>query len=1098
MTDAPKAPAKRRRPVWRLLVYTSVLCVVLAFGVLAGAFYLVGHAFAAPAWLQARIEARIAQELPEARVNLGEILLVAGDGLAPQVRLRAVNVRTPEGVEIVQLSEFSATVSGASLLRGVVQPRAVSLSGVFATLRRSADGRIALQSGIGARSATREAATLPDLIGQLDTLLETPSLSALEAVDLRAVTLRFIDVRADREWTVDGGRMQVMRAGGELALSADLAVLSGGTGVATLAANYTSRIGETAAEFGVSFNGVAAGDIAVQGPAFAWLDALRAPISGSVRSGLYSDGSIAPLNATLQIGAGVVQPTPASQPIPFEGVRSYFRYDPAEGLLRFDDLSVDSEWISGQASGTAQLGVDEDAAFSNMVGQIVLSDLRASPTDLYAEPVEIAQTDVDFRLTLNPFQVRLGRLQVSDAGQTLLASGDIRADQTGWSVDLDAQMDGLAPERLLALWPRSVKTRTRQWLEDNLLSADVRNVDAALRLEPALKPLVYVAFDYSDAQVRFVKAMPPITQGRGHFSLLDNRLVISLDDGDVVAPQGGTIKVGGSSFIIPDVGVKDGAPAVVRLATNSTATAALSLLNLPPLQVMDKAGMAVDLADGRAVMEGTLALPLKKGTQPSDVTYHVAGELRDVRSDTLVKGRQLAAKTMRLEATNTQLAISGPGTLDGVGFDGRWTQPIGPGSQRSALRGSIELTGRALDTFGIALPDGMVGGSGTGALTLDFARGQAPRYALQSNLRGLRLNVPQVGWTKAARQTGTLRVEGQLGTAPTVETLALEAPGLNARGDVTLRAGGALNRVRFNRLQVGNWLDIPVDLIGQGAGRPVQVVLRGGSLDLRRAEFGSAGGGGANNGAAAPPMQVNLDRLQITDKIALTGLAGSFGTARGLDGSFVAALNGATRVQGRVLPQNGRSAIRLTSDDAGGVLRSAGLLRQIVGGSLDLNLLPVGSGGAFDGRVTARDIRVKDAPGIAGLLNAISVVGLINEMNGDGIYFDTVQGDFRLTSDRLTLIEASAVGASMGLSMDGIYALGSNQIAMQGVITPIYLLNGIGSVLTRRGEGLFGFNYALNGTATKPEVSVNPLSALAPGGLRDILRRPKTRLPEVE
>jgi hypothetical protein len=278
------------------------------------------------------------------------------------------------------------------------------------------------------------------------------------------------------------------------------------------------------------------------------------------------------------------------------------------------------------------------------------------------------------------------------------------------------------------------------------------------------------------------------------------------------------------------------------------------------------------------------------------------------------------------------------------------------------------------------------------------------------------------------------------------------------------------------------------------------VVLRGGTLDLQRAKFGSSGGagGGGGSGGAAPPIKVNLDRLQITDTIALTGLAGEFGTAKGLDGAFVAALNGGTRVRGRVLPQGRRSAIRLTSNDAGGVLRSAGLLKQIQGGTLELNLLPVGNGGAFDGRVTAKAIRVKDAPGIAALLNAVSVVGLINEMNGDGIYFDTVEGDFRLTSDRLTLAKASAVGASMGLSMDGVYALRSNQIAMQGVITPVYLLNGIGSVLTRKGEGLFGFNYTLTGPATQPNVSVNPLSALAPGGLRDVLRAPQTQLPPVD
>jgi hypothetical protein len=59
---------------------------------------------------------------------------------------------------------------------------------------------------------------------------------------------------------------------------------------------------------------------------------------------------------------------------------------------------------------------------------------------------------------------------------------------------------------------------------------------------------------------------------------------------------------------------------------------------------------------------------------------------------------------------------------------------------------------------------------------------------------------------------------------------------------------------------------------------------------------------------------------------------------------------------------------------------------------------------------------------------------------------------------------------------------------MQGVVSPIYLLNGIGAMFTRRGEGVFGFNYTLRGTAEDPQIDVNPLSILTPGMFREIFR----------
>jgi hypothetical protein len=303
-----------------------------------------------------------------------------------------------------------------------------------------------------------------------------------------------------------------------------------------------------------------------------------------------------------------------------------------------------------------------------------------------------------------------------------------------------------------------------------------------------------------------------------------------------------------------------------------------------------------------------------------------------------------------------------------------------------------------------------------------------------------------------------------------------------------------LDRVRFDTLTVGNWLNIPVDLLGQGPGKQVQVVVRGGSLDLRRAEFGKS----KPSGIQGPPMLLELNRLQVTDKIALTDMRGRFDLARGLDGRFTANLNGGTSVSGRVVPQNGRSAIQLTSADAGGILRSANIIKQVRGGNLSLTLLPVGSGGAFDGRALISNVTIKDAPAIAALVNAVSVVGLVNELNGDGIYFDAVEADFRLTPNRVTLLQASATGASLGIYMDGIFATDSGRMDLQGVISPVYLLNGLGSFLTRKGEGLVGFNYTLGGTAKNPAVSVNPLSALAPGFLRDLFRAPPPELPSVE
>jgi hypothetical protein len=82
--------------------------------------------------------------------------------------------------------------------------------------------------------------------------------------------------------------------------------------------------------------------------------------------------------------------------------------------------------------------------------------------------------------------------------------------------------------------------------------------------------------------------------------------------------------------------------------------------------------------------------------------------------------------------------------------------------------------------------------------------------------------------------------------------------------------------------------------------------------------------------------------------------------------------------------------------------------------------------------------------------------------------------------------------------MDGVYDLSRGILNMRGVISPIYLINAVGSILTRKGEGVIGFSYTLKGPAADPTVQVNPLSGLAPGILREIFRGAQPTMPGEE
>ena len=100
--------------------------------------------------------------------------------------------------------------------------------------------------------------------------------------------------------------------------------------------------------------------------------------------------------------------------------------------------------------------------------------------------------------------------------------------------------------------------------------------------------------------------------------------------------------------------------------------------------------------------------------------------------------------------------------------------------------------------------------------------------------------------------------------------------------------------------------------------------------------------------------------------------------------------------------------------------------------------------------------RLRNAPILAGLLDAISVVGMIDQLQGPGIVFTTVDSRFEVSPERIVVREGSAVGASLGISLDGVYEIAAKRFDMQGVISPIYLLNGIGQIFTRLSQRVSG------------------------------------------
>ncbi|SPH17659.1 hypothetical protein DEA8626_01183 [Defluviimonas aquaemixtae] len=1085
-TELPPRGGRKGRAIKR----TVAILVLVAAVFLALMLVLTGRVISLPGWVVDRIEVRANQVLSgAASAQILSVDLLVDDMFVPHVRLSGVELFSPKGARIAVLPELTTTLKARPVLSGRVEPRRLTIAGARIALRRLEDG--SLDFDMGSDAAGMEQVLSPaEALNAVDEAFALPVLNGIESIVVDGLELSFEDLRLGRTWTATQGDLTLSQDAGRIGIHIAMTLAEEGRAPAQAELSFASVKGSPEATLTARVTDVSARDLAAQSPALAVLGAVNAPISGAIQSSVDASGRFGELTATLEIGAGALQPTPDTRPVRFEQARLEMDYDPETGQIGFDNIAVDSAALHVVARAKAWLKGIEAGFPTALIGQIEITDLKIDPEGVFADPVAVEQGAIDFRLRFDPFGLDLGQLVLVDGVDgRISARGTVDVEPEGWAVAIDAAVNKIESARLFALWPVTAVPKTRAWLTQNVATSELYDVKAAFRARPSEEPRFSLGYEYRDTEVRVIRTLPPIQDGVGYATISDNAYTLVVDRGHVIAPAGGQIDMSGSVMRIPDLTLKP-APAEFTLRAESTIPAALSLLDQPPFEFLSKAGRPTDIAEGRAEIEAVLNLALKAKILPGDVDFDVTARLTDVNSDRIVPGRVLSAGALQLKADNELLRIFGPAVFDGLPVEAVWSQGLRPVDKgKSRVEAKVELSPRFLDTFGIGLPSGSVQGRGQGDLTLELEKGSPPRFTLTSGLDGLRLALPQIGWSKPSGTAGRLLVRGALGKPVSIERLELEASGLSIAGNVRLRPDGALDSIRLGTARIEPWFEGAAELRGRGRGQAPAIVVERGSVDLRRANLGGGGQGGG-------PLSVALDRLRISEAIALTGFRGTFSTVGGLTGDFTGLVNGAALVRGRISPQGGRSAFRVQSGDAGATLRAAGIYENGVGGALDLALRPLGAPGNYDGTGRIEGIRVTNASALAELLNAISVVGLLTQLEGPGILFSAVNADFRLTPDAVEIRSAAATGPSLGVSAQGVYRSGPRLIDIQGTISPIYALNAVGQIFSRRGEGLFGFNYRMSGPVDNPGISVNPLSILTPGMFREIFRASPPKLTQ--
>jgi hypothetical protein len=201
-----------------------------------------------------------------------------------------------------------------------------------------------------------------------------------------------------------------------------------------------------------------------------------------------------------------------------------------------------------------------------------------------------------------------------------------------------------------------------------------------------------------------------------------------------------------------------------------------------------------------------------------------------------------------------------------------------------------------------------------------------------------------------------------------------------------------------------------------------------------------------------------------------------------------------------VRPASPGHRFRITSDDAGALARALGHSADaedgqlVFAGTADLDA----AGLPFEGNIDVRKFTLTRSALLAKLATLASLSGITNLLRGRGIPFDHLSGSVTSRPDRVTVTDGTVTGSSLGLTVAGTLDRRADTLALHGTVVPAYFgLNQapgripiLGKLVTGGGrEGVQVIDFEVRGSPANPDVKVKPLTSLAPGVLRDLLRK---------
>jgi hypothetical protein len=697
----------------------------------------------------------------------------------------------------------------------------------------------------------------------------------------------------------------------------------------------------------------------------------------------------------------------------------------------------------------------------------------------------------------------------------LLLTNPLAANNT---LELNGKIEDLFLNHLSALWPQDLAHHARTWITENLTEGILTHGTFSLKGHGGEKGFVIDhlngTLEGAGATITYLKGLPPAQNVKAHASFDSKGFDIKLLSGKL---QGITLQ--GGHVVISNLDTNNEA-----LSLDVTATGPLSdildVINHKPLEYASYGGINPKKAKGTGKMALNIKFPLLSNLQFKDVKIALKGSFQKVaieRKITEDLNAQLTEGDLVINLTQDQMVITGMGILNQLPAQLAYTHFF-KSTVPQELQIDVETDASFQDfkRFGFDYQD--YGKGHTKAnLTYILEKNKNSQFLISLDTTEASLVFLPLEWEKkpGERSKISFSLLFENGHLSKMNDLVMVSPTYSLQGNVLFGPQKKWKTVHLSQFKGPHTeaqltLHTPQENI-------YEVSCKGKSIDLEKfLEYVSAEENTVDHSPTDIKLSAQVDQLRLGEGKVFENVQASADLfLQGQDTTWKAVKlrakagksiaysqkSGVANVAGGVLfditpGPNNTQTLEVRANDAGKFLKTLSIYDDVKEGYIVIKAKRKEKG-PYVGVFKLKQFNVNKVPVLARFAALLSPMGIANLFsNKETLSMDRFDCDFQFGEDLIIVKKGIGKSISLGFTVDGKLDRKQRRYALKGNVIPARFLNSIlsnipliGPMLNGgEGEGLFGIAYTISGSFDDPQVSLNPLSILAPGFIRKLFQ----------